>query len=199
MTKFLIRIFDFILSLLAIIGLSPLMLIIMIMIIVEDFGNPFFLQWRVGRNKRKFKIFKFRSMYVNLGDKSGVEIKNRDQFQGTQKNDKRITRIGEFIRKTSIDELPQLLNVMLGNMSLIGPRPDTPIQEVDYTKDNWNKRHQVKPGISGMAQINGRSSVTMEDRCNNDNYWVDNYSFGMYIKLIINTITYFINGAKGTN
>lgn len=202
-----IRLLDIILSTIGLILLLPIFIIIAILIYIEDYQSSFYTQKRVGKNRKTFLLYKFRSMTIDINRFSGEVDANvpeqekrklRESFITTSSQDKRITKIGKFIRKTSIDELPQLYNVLIGEMSIVGPRPDTPIQELDYEPDQWLKRHLVKPGITGLAQINGRSSATGNERINADIYYAENISTYLYIKIIIITIWQVIR-LKGTN
>lgn len=135
--------------------LLPLFVVIAIVIMLESPGPVFFRQARVGKNLQLFSILKFRSMVSDAAAKG-------PHF--TSENDSRITRVGRVLRRTSLDELPQLWNVLIGEMSLIGPRPDTPAQESNYSVADWQARHAVRPGITGLAQVNGRSDITPEAR-----------------------------------
>jgi lipopolysaccharide/colanic/teichoic acid biosynthesis glycosyltransferase len=146
---------DVALSLVALLALSPVILLTMLAIVVDSGWPVFFRQVRVGRGGREFGMFKFRSMVKNAAS-TGPYF--------TETNDTRITRVGRFIRRTSIDELPQIINVLLGDMSLVGPRPDVPEQQALYSAEDWSRRCSVRPGITGLAQVNGRSEVTWERR-----------------------------------
>lgn len=173
------RLFDFVASLLAIILLCPLMVVCAVLIASESGGGVFFKQTRIGKNCKPFHILKFRSMTANapmLGP------------YYTAKDDPRITKVGKFLRKTSIDELPQLFNVLKGDMSLVGPRPDVPAQEKLYTAEQWQERHSVKPGITGWAQINGRSVSTQEERTALDLEYVKRKSFWHDIVIMLKTV-----------
>jgi len=149
------RLCDLIASLLALILFGPLMLVVGFLIARETPGGALFRQTRIGKNCQPFTILKFRSM-VSGADQKGPYF--------TSANDARITKMGAFIRKTSLDELPQLINVLKGEMSLVGPRPDTPAQESNYSPEEWRERHTVRPGITGLAQAKLRSSATHEER-----------------------------------
>ncbi|WP_410222092.1 sugar transferase [Pedobacter sp.] len=202
--------FDKLLSFIALVILLPILIIVALLIKIDSRGPVFFRQVRVGKNRINFKIYKFRSMFTDTkrfaGDVSSVSkelskeelMKLRGSFVTKNNADSRITKVGKFIRKTSIDELPQLLNVLLGDMSLVGPRPDTPIQEIDYTSEQWVKRSLVKPGITGLSQVSGRSNLSLEETIRLDLEYVDNYSFKLYLKIIFKTFSQVIL-AKGSN
>lgn len=166
--------FDFFVSLFVLVLAMPVMLLITLLIRLESKGRALFRQERVGLNGKAFTIYKFRSMVANA------------EGQGpyfTSKKDPRITPLGRFLRKTSLDELPQLLNVLKGDMSLVGPRPNLLIQREHYTEDEWNKRNSVRPGITGLAQAKLRSAATAEMRTLLDLEYVDKVSFlfDMYV------------------
>ncbi|EEW7548988.1 sugar transferase [Escherichia coli] len=173
------RAFDFLVSLLLLIVLFPILVIISI-IIAFDGGNIIYRQKRVGINGKEFDIYKFRSM-----------VKNADKIGGfsTQSSDPRITKIGAILRRTSLDELPQLLNVLLGQMSFVGPRPNVPAQYSQYSPVDWNKRNTVKPGITGLAQAKLRSLATFDQRLQLDLEYVDTQSFFLDIKILVLTAT----------
>jgi lipopolysaccharide/colanic/teichoic acid biosynthesis glycosyltransferase len=171
------KIFDILASLSALIILTPLMIFIALCI-KTDGGPIIYKQIRVGINGREFGIFKFRSMVVNADKLGGYS---------TNPGDKRVTSVGTFIRKTSLDELPQLLNVLLGQMSIIGPRPNVPAQFDEYTQAQWDKRNSVLPGITGIAQSRNRSNATWQQRYDMDIEYVDTRTFVLDIKIIIDT------------
>ena len=178
------RIIDFFVAAIALYILMVPLAIIALIIFFTDFKNPFFFHERVGMNLKKFRLIKFRSMVF------GAHKKGSHQ---TKQNDERITHIGEFLRKYSIDELPQLINVFLGDMSLIGPRPDTPMQEKDYSKTEWQKRHAVRPGITGLAQVNGRSNIGQKKRIALDLQYAKEISFFGDLKILIKTFSLIFN------
>ena len=149
------RLTDIILSLIALALLAPVLLLAALTVVFDSGLPVFFRQTRVGMAGREFGMFKFRSMVKNAAS-TGPYF--------TQSNDARITRVGQFIRRTSIDELPQIINVLLGDMSLVGPRPDVPAQQSLYAPGDWEQRCSVRPGITGLAQVKGRSAVTFEQR-----------------------------------
>ena len=176
--------FVFIFSLTGLFFLLPFFLIISILIILDTSGNPFFFHKRVGKNLKSFNLIKFRTMYLNSDTK---------QFW-TEKNDRRITRIGKFLRKYSLDELPQLLNVLKFEMSLVGPRPDTFYQENIYTKSQWLERHTILPGITGLSQISGRSDLSISERIKFDLFYVRKFSLLLDIKILLKTVLQIIKG-----
>lgn len=173
------RLFDFIVSLFAIILLSPLMLIISILIKKEDKGPAIFKQRRGGYKQKHFDIYKFRTMILNA-ENIGLGYK-------TEENDPRITKIGRTLRKYSLDELPQLFNVIKGDMSIVGPRPALTVQTDKYN-EYQKRRLDVKPGITGLAQVNGRNILTWDERIKWDLEYVDNQSFIFDIKIIYKTV-----------
>lgn len=193
-----IRIFDIILSLIAIIIFLPFYLIISIIIFFDNSGPIFFIQKRVTINQKLFKFTKFRTMKYspssNIGDHENYltldleELKKiRDNYVTTKIGDSRVTNFGKFLRKTSLDEIPQFFSVLKGDMSMVGPRPDPPIQRADYDQIIWIKRCKVKSGITGLAQVNGRSSGGLHKRIENDIYWSENISLLLYFKILIKT------------
>ena len=195
----LIRLFDILISLFLILILSPLYIIISIIIFLQMDGPLFFVQNRVTINQKLFRFVKFRSMVsnsknVNTGDSKKYlkislnELRSiRNKYKTTKSGDSRITIFGNFLRKSSLDEIPQFFSVLIGDMSLVGPRPDPPIQRADYEETEWIQRCSVKSGITGISQISGRSQLKPKDRILNDLYWVNNISFGLYIKTLILT------------
>ncbi len=175
------------LSAAALIVLLPIMLIIVVAIRAESSGPALFRQIRVGRGGARFEILKFRSMRVG-SDRYGHR---------TDANDTRITRVGKVIRRTSLDELPQLWNVLRGDMSIVGPRPDVPAQEAEYTSAQWEARHGVRPGITGLAQVNGRSAMSPEERIALDLSYVRRHGLLVDLKIIIRTaMTLFSRGVN---
>lgn len=173
---FLKPIFDFCLALIAFIFLLPIFIIITFGLIIANNGKPFFFQVRPGKNEKLFKIIKFKTMN-DKKDKNGELLPD----------DKRMTRIGGFVRKTSLDEIPQLLNVLKGDMSLIGPRPLLP-QYLPLYNDFQKRRHEVKPGITGWAQINGRNAISWEQKFKFDVWYVDNLNLLVDLQIILKTI-----------
>lgn len=184
LNRFLKRTIDIIGSLTAIILFSPVMIIVAILVKTTSKGPLIFKQERIGLNRKPFTMYKFRSMRV--------QDPNEEKKDWTVKNDPRKTKIGTFIRKTSIDELPQFFNVLKGDMSLIGPRPERPYY-VEKFKDEIPKymvKHQVRPGITGWAQVNGwRGDTSIEKRIECDIYYIENWSLTLDIKIIF--LTFF--------
>lgn len=193
------RIFDFLASLLGLIVLLPLFLIVAIAIKIEDPRGPiFYSQIRLGKKQAPFKMYKFRSMVVDA-DKHLKDLLNKNEVDGAMfkmKDDPRITRIGHFIRKYSIDELPQLLNVLLGNMSLVGPRPPLPREVQEYTEYD-KQRLEVKPGCTGLWQISGRNNVGFHEMVELDLKYINKRGFMFDLYVLFKTVFIFIkpNGA----
>lgn len=183
------RILDFILSLIGIILLLPIYLIIYICIKIDSRGPALFKQVRVGKDGKNFVIYKFRTMIVNAEKKRELEIdpSNIENFVFQSKSDNRITKVGAFLRKTSLDELPQLFNVLIGNMSLVGPRPEIP-DVVKYYPEEYSQRLLVTPGITGLAQINGRGEIELGKTISYDLKYIENFSVGFDIKILFKTI-----------
>ncbi len=173
---FLKRVIDIIVSFCGLIVLSPIILVITLYLTYFNNGKPFFHQFRPGKNEEIFKILKFRTM----NDKKNAEGELLPDFQ-------RITKMGMLLRKTSLDEIPQLFNVLTGKMSLIGPRPLL-IDYLSEYNERQKKRHDVKPGITGLAQVNGRNSITWEQKFEYDVYYAENISFPLDIKILALTI-----------
>lgn len=207
-----IRFFDLLFAFLLLLLALPFLIILGLIIKIDSKGPIFFRQNRVGRGRKTFRIYKFRSMYTDPArftgtlagneDKkmTGEELKQlRNSFTTATGHDRRITRVGRVLRKTSLDELPQLINVLNGDMSLVGPRPDTPIQEMDYLPEQWEERHTVRPGITGWAQINGRSVTTLENRINCDLYWVRRISPALYLGILFKTVWQVLFRSGQTN
>ncbi len=174
--KHLKRIIDVFLSFLAILFFSPILLIVSIFLFFINDGNPFFIQKRPGKNQKLFDVIKFRSMN-NKKDENGKLLPDSD----------RLTMIGKLVRSTSLDELPQLYNVLKGDMSIIGPRPLLVQYLPLYTKYQM-RRHEVRPGITGWAQVNGRNSISWKQKFDLDVWYVDNMSFLLDLKILYLTI-----------
>lgn len=184
------RLFDIVAALIGLIMFSPIMLIVAIMIKVEDpKGKIIFKQERHGKNPQTFKMYKFRSMYSDAEEKLD-ELKEFNEQTGPVfkiKNDPRITKVGKFIRKTSIDELPQLFNVLKGDMSIVGPRPAI-LREVEQYNSYQMQRLLVKPGITCIWQVSGRNNIGFDEWVEMDLKYIETQSFLLDLKLILKTI-----------
>lgn len=175
--KFFKRVMDFTLSLLAIIVLSPVLLILTVLGAIKMKGNPFFTQLRPGKNEKLFKLIKFRTMTCEK-DKDGNLLPD----------DKRLTRYGRILRSTSLDELPELFNILKGDMSIVGPRPLL-TEYLPYYTDEERHRHDMRPGLTGLAQVNGRNAIaSWEERFAYDLEYVNNCTLVMDIKVIFKTV-----------
>ncbi|MDO4229001.1 MAG: sugar transferase [Capnocytophaga sp.] len=170
------RIIDFFAALFGLIVLSPIFIVVMIGLFFANDGKPFFFQKRPGLYHRVFKIIKFKTMN-DKKDENGKLLPDAE----------RLTKIGSFVRKTSLDEIPQLINVLKGDMSLVGPRPLL-VKYLPYYTKRERLRHSVRPGITGLAQVNGRNNVTWDDKLEMDVQYVENLSFSNDIKIILKTI-----------
>lgn len=183
------RLVDIVFSVLGLLLISPVIIIISLLIKIDSKGPIVFSQTRVGKNGREFKMYKFRSMVVNA-EELKEELEKQNEMSGPMfkiKEDPRITRIGRILRKTSIDELPQLINVIKGDMSLVGPRPSLPNEVKQF--DHWMlKRLEVRPGLTCYWQVMGRNDIDFEDWMRLDVKYVKNRSFFVDIKLILKTI-----------
>jgi len=176
------RFFDFWIALIALICISPILLVVTIWLHFANKGaGAFFFQERPGEDAKIFKVIKFKSM-TDERDKDGNLLPDKD----------RITAVGKFVRKTSLDELPQLFNVLKGDMALVGPRPLLP-EYLPYYTERERLRHTVRPGITGWAQVNGRSNITWDKKLECDAYYAEHLSLGMDIKILFMTIQNMIN------
>ena len=183
------RSFDIIASAIGLVALSPVFLAVAIAIKCDDGGPVFYDQIRIGKNGKKFKMYKFRSMRVNAEDEM-EKLQEHSEVDGAMfkmKNDPRVTRVGKFIRKTSIDEFPQLLNVLLGQMSIVGPRPPLPREVADYTQYD-KQRLYVKPGCTGLWQVTARNSVGFQEMVNIDLDYIQRRSIWLDLKIIFKII-----------
>lgn len=173
------RLFDLVLASVLLCAIAPLAFVVAVMVKLNSPGPSIYRQRRVGLKGEVFEIYKFRTMRVDadtIGDYK------------TRPNDERITSVGKFLRKSSLDEIPQLINVIKGDMSLVGPRPDTPMQEVRYTPEQWIKRISVLPGITGLAQATFRSDANHEQRLRLDFEYIDTWSVWLDLKILIKTL-----------
>ncbi|MGL5414445.1 MAG: sugar transferase [Clostridium sp.] len=187
---FIKRAFDIITSLIAIIVFSPVFLIIGIMIYKEDKGNIIFGHKRIGKDGKIIKVYKFRSMVMNSQEvfESFTEEQKKEYYENFKlENDPRITKIGGFLRKTSLDELPQLFNILKGDMSVVGPRPIVE-KEVRLYGEYAKKLFSVTPGLTGLWQANGRSDTNYDERVQMDMYYIDHAAVRLDIKILFKTI-----------
>jgi len=185
--NFLKRIIDFTAALIGFVLLSPVFLAVMVFLYFANQGKPFFFQWRPGKNGELFKIIKFKTM----NDK-------KDSEGNLLPNVQRLTKVGRFVRKTSLDEIPQLLNVIKGDMSLVGPRPLLPEYLPMYSAKQ-QRRHEVRPGITGWAQVNGRNTISWTQKFDYDVYYVDHCSLLLDIKILFKTVELILCKKKQYN
>lgn len=176
------RVIDIAFGLITLPFLLMVIIIFGILIKLDDRGPIFYTSDRLGKNKSVFKMIKLRSMKVDAKD-----IRNTDGSTFTGNSDNRVTKVGKVIRKTSVDELPQFINVLKGDMSLVGPRPDT-VQALEIYNDEQVRKLNVKPGITGYNQAFYRNSIPQDEKFNNDVYYVDNVSFLLDLRIIVVTI-----------
>ncbi|MBR5617021.1 MAG: sugar transferase [Oscillospiraceae bacterium] len=174
--KYIKRILDFTLSLIALVVLSPVLLVLTVLGAVKMKGNPFFTQQRPGRDGKIFKLVKFRSMTCE-----------KDRDGNLLPDEQRLTGYGKLLRSTSLDELPELLNILAGQMSIVGPRPLL-VQYLPLYNEEQRHRHDVRPGLTGWAQVNGRNSITWEDKFRYDVWYVRNISFWLDVKILFLTV-----------
>jgi len=173
--KFIKRPLDFLLALNAFILLSPILLVLTIIGAVAMKGNPFFVQPRPGKNERIFKLIKFRTM-----------TSERDENGNLLPDDKRLTKYGKFLRSTSLDELPELINILKGDMAIVGPRPLL-VEYLPLYNERQRKRHQVRQGLTGLAQINGRNAISWDEKFELDIKYVENITFLGDLKILFKT------------
>jgi exopolysaccharide biosynthesis polyprenyl glycosylphosphotransferase len=183
---FLKRCLDVLVAAVVLLLLVPLLMCVAAAIRLDSPGPVIFRQTRIGKNNRPFTMYKFRTM-VHTPNSGLVFLVDEDgTLRHKVRHDSRITRVGRWIRRTSIDELPQLINVLRGQMSLVGPRPELP--EIVSTYDSWQyRRHLVRPGLTGWWQVNGRSNLPMQEHTDFDIYYVENQSFWLDLKILLQT------------
>ena len=174
-SRYIKRVIDFVISFIALVLLLPVFILTALFLVAANRGTPFFFQRRPGKNDRVFLLMKFKTMN-DLRDSEGHLLDD----------EKRITRIGKFIRKSSLDEIPQLFNVLKGDMSLIGPRPLL-VEYLPLYSQRQRRRHDVRPGITGWAQVNGRNAISWEQKFEYDVWYVENISFGLDVKIFMRT------------
>ncbi|MGE1194334.1 sugar transferase [Priestia megaterium] len=181
------RMFDVVISFVALVVLLPVILLFALIVMIETPGSPFFLQERLGQSGRAFTIMKLRSMYSDA-EKNGA--------QWAVKNDSRVTKVGKLIRQTRIDELPQLWNVLKGDMSIVGPRPERAvfIEEFQKTLPAFSQRLAVKPGLTGWAQINGGYELTPAEKLELDLYYIQHTNIRFDVKIMIKTLRVIVTG-----
>lgn len=167
---------DIVLSLLALIVLSPVLLVLAILGAILMGGNPFFTQIRPGKDEKLFRLVKFRSM-TNARDKEGKLLPD----------DKRLTSYGKFLRASSLDELPELWNILVGDMSIVGPRPQL-VRDMVFMTPQQRRRHTVRQGLTGLAQVNGRNNVTWEQKLAYDLQYIENITFWGDVKILLQTV-----------
>jgi lipopolysaccharide/colanic/teichoic acid biosynthesis glycosyltransferase len=187
MTRFVKRVVDRIAAAVLLVLFAPLLAVVALWILLDD-GRPILLaQERVGKQGRQFRMLKFRTMVPNAIE-LGQKLKLTEDMYGVVPNDPRITRAGRFLRRTGLDELPQLWNVLRGEMSLVGPRPDVVEQVANYS-DHDRGRLAVQPGITGLAQINGREEISWPERIEQDLWYIQNWSLVLDAKILLRTVT----------
>ncbi len=175
------RILDFTLSLLALVALSPVLVILAVLGAVKMKGNPFFTQLRPGKDEKIFKLIKFRSMTCE-----------KDEAGNLLPDEQRLTRYGKLLRATSLDELPELLNILKGDMSIVGPRPLL-VKYLSRYNAVQRRRHEVRPGLTGLAQVKGRNALTWEDRFALDVTYVDHITFRTDVQILLDTVKAVVN------
>ena len=174
--KYIKRILDFVLSLGALLMLSPVLLVLTVLGAWKMKGNPFFTQQRPGKDEKIFKLIKFRSMTCE-----------KDSRGNLLPDEQRLTRYGKLLRATSLDELPELINILKGDMSIVGPRPLL-VKYLPLYNQEQKHRHDVRPGLTGWAQVNGRNTLSWEDKFRYDVWYVRNISFGLDVKILFMTV-----------
>jgi len=194
LNQFIKRSFDFVFALSLLPFLLPIMLLISLLIMLESPGSPIFIHRRVGKYGNMINVYKFRTMYKNSDEilrkflKTNPEALKEWEIYYKLKDDPRVTKVGKFLRKTSLDELPQIFNVLLGNMSFVGPRPVTWNEIKSYYKDFANFYFLVNPGITGLWQVSGRNKLSYEDRVKLDTWYVLNWSLWLDISILLRTV-----------
>jgi exopolysaccharide biosynthesis polyprenyl glycosylphosphotransferase len=192
------RALDIVLSVIALLVTAPLLILIAILIRLDSPGPALFSQRRVGEDGRLFNMYKFRSMCLGAEEQQG-ELQDLNQRSGPAfkiKADPRVTRMGRWLRRSSFDELPQFINVLRGEMSIVGPRPALPPEVAKY--EAWHRqRLEVPPGISGLWQISGRSELSFDEMCMLDVYYIENWSLGLDLAIMLKTVPHvlFADGA----
>ena len=188
--KYIKRLLDILISLIALPFVAVVILITGVAIVVDDGFPVFYNANRIGKDRKEFKMFKLRSMKNNAPD-----LRMADGSTYNAPDDPRLTKVGRFLRKASIDELPQVINVLLGQKSFIGPRPDLPDEALLYNEAEWH-RLDVRPGITGYSQAYFRNSIPTKEKYKNDLYYVQNMSFALDMKILLHTIK-AVAGSEG--
>jgi len=181
--KFLKRFFDLALSLLGFLILSPIFIVLYIAILFKNKGNPLFFQQRPGKNEKVFKIVKFKTMTDELDEQGNL-----------LPDEERLTKLGDFMRKTSLDEIPQLINVIRGDMSLVGPRP-LRVHYLPHYTERESLRHTVRPGVTGLAQVSGRNALGWDEKLELDVQYVEKLSFGLDFSILLKTVAKVFRGS----
>lgn len=174
--KYFKRVLDFTLSLCALIALSPVLLVLTVLGAIKMKGNPFFTQLRPGKDEKIFKLIKFRTMTCET-DENGNPLPD----------EVRLTKYGKILRSTSLDELPELINILIGDMSIVGPRPQL-VRDMVFMTNEQRKRHNVRPGLTGLAQCSGRNAMTWEKKFEYDLKYIERITFGGDIKILLQTV-----------
>lgn len=174
--KYIKRALDFLLSLCALLALSPVLLVLTVMGAVKMKGNPFFTQLRPGKDEKIFRLIKFRTMTCEKDEKGNL-----------LPDERRLTKYGKFLRSTSLDELPELVNILKGDMAIVGPRPLL-VKYLPLYNEEQRHRHDVRPGLTGLAQVNGRNAISWEEKFRLDVQYVENITFVMDAKIILQTV-----------
>ena len=174
--KYIKRMLDFLLSLCALLVLSPVLLVLIVVTAVKMKGNPFFTQLRPGKDEKIFRLIKLRTMTCEK-DKDGNLLPD----------EQRLTKYGRFLRSTSMDELPELINILKGDMSIVGPRPLL-VKYLPLYNEEQRRRHDVRPGLTGWAQVNGRNAISWEEKFRMDVEYVNRISFAMDVKIVLQTV-----------
>ncbi|WP_257148627.1 sugar transferase [Bacillus sp. AFS073361] len=181
------RAYDIFLATVGLIIAIPIVLLFSILIVIETPGSPFYVQERLGKNGKRFKLMKLRSMTMDA---------EREGAKWAEVNDPRITKVGAFIRKTRIDELPQLVSVLKGDMSIVGPRPERPFFTAIFNKEikGFEKRLLVKPGLTGLAQVSGGYDMSPREKLQYDLVYIQNLTFSLEVKIMVKTFKVIFTG-----
>lgn len=180
------RLFDIVFSALLLVTLSPLMVLIFLLILFESGSPAVFKQLRIGKNAKVFVLFKFRTMLTDIDAEKNFDC---------SKDDRRVTKLGKLLRRTKLDELPQLINVLKGDMSIVGPRP-TLKPQVDNYNERQMRRLEVRPGITGLAQVSGGNTRTWDERIELDIHYIENMSMLLDLKIMLKTVLVVIFGEE---